>query len=71
VTYGVTSSSALEQPAGTLWWVLGVFLGLPAACVICILGRALRDFLRQRRLDRLEAESLRDEGYPPPGPPTT
>jgi hypothetical protein len=27
--------------------------------------------LRQRHLDRLEAEAMAAEGYPPPGPPTT
>jgi hypothetical protein len=27
--------------------------------------------LRQRNLDRLEAEAMAAEGYPPPDPPTT
>jgi len=65
----------ISETGGAGWrdvlGALALFLGLPTACLICILGRALRDFLRQRHLDRLEAESLRDEGYPPPGPPTT
>ena len=51
--------------------VLAVFW-LPGATIWGILGwRAYREFRRIRDLDRLEAEELRAEGYPPPDPPTT
>jgi len=48
-----------------------IFLGLPSHALAYFIGREVTRLREQRRLDRLEAESLRDEGYPPPGPPTT
>jgi len=48
--------------------VLALFLGLPSACFLCFILREWRRLRRERDLDRLEAESLRDEGFSP-GPP--
>lgn len=63
----------MSQPIEVRWWdVLGVLavFWLPGATIWMILGwRAYRELRRQRDLDRLEADSLREEGFSP-GPPT-
>jgi hypothetical protein len=46
------------------------FLGLPTHAFLYLIGREVGRLREERRLDRLEAERMRAEGYPPPDPPT-
>jgi hypothetical protein len=63
--------SRLEPPAlADVLLAIWVFLGLPSHALAYFIGREVTRLREVRRLDRLEAERMRAEGYPPPGPPT-
>jgi len=63
--------SRLEPPAlADVLLAVWVFLGLPSHALAYLIGREVSRLRSQRNLDRLEAERMRAEGFPPPGPPT-
>jgi hypothetical protein len=47
------------------------FLGLPSGAFLYFIIREVVRLRRRRNLDRLEAEAMAAEGFPPPDPPTT
>jgi len=51
--------------------VLLVFLAFLSPAITVILWKEVRVWKERRRRDQAEADALRTEGFPPPGPPTT